>query len=214
MTFNPLKPDPGPSPALDASIIRTNFSQFASIFSNLVFGVNYNHMPLNNVNQGKHASVLFEKQSSDPGATQGYATLYAKDVANATPSTQPNLFIQIPKFLPNEFDTRNAANDPMQLTYPTVNIVGPNQYQSFLAGGYVLYFGKFTQATPLPTTITVSPTPTKILIAIAEAQNADTGGNPLPVSTNITSATQFTVYSQTTSLPANYTFSWMALAQQ
>lgn len=217
MTFNPAKPDAGPSPALDASIIQTNFSQFASIFSKNVAGILYNHTPLNDLNQGDHESVIFQKQTTDPTITQTLDVLYTK-LAPSKIGTDLQLFLKIPKFLPNLLNPTNVPNDPMQITYNQVNTAGP-VYQSFLMGGFLLYFGVDTGVTAPNTsivdTITLSPAPTTILTAIASPNTMTTSGTPIPfiVSTNILSNTQFRINSTSNgsggAIP--YSFSWVAI---
>lgn len=204
MTYSFIKPDGGPSPKVDVVQIRTNFSQFATIF-------NGNHTALNNTNQGDHENVILTKQTADPGVTQDLDVLYCKD-ATSQAGTQPQLFIQIPKFLPNQFDTTQAENTPMQLTYNSVNTAGP-VYQSFLPGGYLLFFGSTSN---IAVNITLSPAPTKILIAIATPNTMTTAGTPIPfnVSTTILTNSTFKINSTLNgSGPViAYSFGWMAVA--
>lgn len=101
-----------------------------------------------------------ERQASDPGVTQDLTVLYNKN-AKSKLSTEPQLFVQIPKFLPTAQDTSKAPNSGMQITYNAVNTAGP-QYQSFLIGGYLLYIGTVPVMVG-NTTITLVPTPTEIL---------------------------------------------------
>lgn len=211
MTYDPKIPLSTQSPLTSASPVQVDFSQFAAIFSKLALGVFYNHMPFNNSNQGKHASVIFQNQTLDPGVTEDLGVLYGKNATSAA-STEPQLFAQIPKFLPTQTDTTDAPNAPMQLTYNSVNISGP-VYHSFLPGGYIFYFGIITATNLIPHTITLTPTPTKILIAIANPNTVESGSThrPLKISANITSANTFDVYSSFSPL-AQYDFSWMAVA--
>lgn len=194
MSYAPLKPDPGPSPKLDAPTIKTNFAQFGAIFSKLVAGVLYNHTPFNSVNQGNHESVIFEKQTLDPGVTQDLDVIYAKDALSAA-STEPQLFFQIPQFLPNEI-----PNSPMQLTYNKVNTVGP-QYQSFIPGGsngvFTVYIGSTNVS---PTTVTLVPAPRRILSVIGTCNTVSAGGVPFDVSVDILNASQFTINSPVTGI--------------
>ncbi len=188
MTFLTTKPDPGPSPTLDASKIQTNFSQYGTIFAT-------NHKGMNSSDAGNHTSVIMEKQATDPVVDENMAVVYSKDT-NSVAGTQPQLFVRIPQFLPNDM-----PNDPMQLTYNTVNTAGP-VYQSFLPGGYLLFFG-MTNNIAVP--ITLSPVPSELLIAIA-TPNILSGANILKVSTDIISASSFQIYS-TGGLPADpYSF--------
>jgi len=162
MTFDPNIPTIPSSPYTSSSPIQVNFAQFASIFSNALGGVVYNHFPLtgNSKQQGKHGAVLMENQASDPGVTGDYAVLFNKNATSAT-STEPQLFSQILKFLPTSQDTTLFDNPGVQLTHNTINNTNPAlPYYSFLPGGYLLYFGTTTR-NGAPFTLT--PTPTKIL---------------------------------------------------
>src|SRR6186713_2669478 len=132
MTFSPTTPQSQPSPAATQAQIQTNFAEYARIFA-------LNHSAVNTSNQGDHEGVILTRQTVDPGVTEDLEAVYCKD-ATSKAGTQPQLFAKIKKFLPNSKDTQNAPNIPMQLTYNAVNVAGP-QYQSFLPGGYLLYFG-------------------------------------------------------------------------
>lgn len=197
MTYNPLIPIGEDSPANQAAKIRQNFSSLASVFSRTVAGSVYNHTPFNNFNQGDHETILFQKQSSDHGVSLNLDVLYAKDVVSAS-STEPQLFVQIPQFVPNK------TNSPMQLTFNVVNTVGPI-YQSFLPGGYLLYFGTAPN-NALP--ITLVPTPKEIIIVLAEP-NSNAGFRD--VSAIITNPDKITLYSgiNTGAIP----LSWLAIAK-
>lgn len=212
MTYIPVFPPATTSPKLSPTQIQTNYSQFAAIFSSKVGGVVYNHLPLNDFNQGKHGSVLFQNQTLDPGVTNNYTVLYSKTASSAAGS-QPQLFSQIPKFLPVDIEQGNEPNLPQQMTYNTVNTAGPDQFQSFLPGGYILYFGStVTNAVP----ITLSPTPTKILAAFAYPQGTQTvSGVPnTPYATAI-AITQPGTLKINAVVPGggNPKFLWMAIAQ-
>ncbi len=209
--YDPLKPDAGPSPLLDVSTIQGNFFDFDAVFTT-------NHITLNDRNQGAHGSVILQKQASDPGVTEDLSVLYCKD-ASSNASTEPQLFVQIPKFLPTNLDSTNADNVGMQLTYQQVNVAGP-VYQSFLPGGFLFFFGSVSGVSVpgmLTTlTITLSPIPTEILTAIATPNTMTNGSIPAPfnVSTKINSSSQFTIYSTANGddpgIP--YSFTWTAIA--
>jgi hypothetical protein len=219
MSYVTTKPDSGKSPDLDAPTIQGNFAAYAGIFGT-------NHVPINSALQGDHSNVIFENQSADPGVTNDYTVLYSKNAAAKTGGPQPQLFVQIPQFLPNAQDTRNAPNIGMQLTYNTVNTAGP-QYQSFLVGGYILYFGVDSGTTsgsgstsnPIQDTITLVPAPTKILLAIAEPQTMTAVGTPTPlnVGTQILGSTnQFKIFSNPGKglVPGSaYSFGWLAIGR-
>lgn len=210
MTFNPNIPVADDSPKNQASLIRTDFSTFASVFSTTILTNTYNHTAVNTQNQGDHETVILQDQvTTDPVINDNFACLYCKD-APSKAGTQPQLFLRIPKYLPNQFVGKNAPNNPIQLTYNQVNTTGP-QYQSFLPGGYLLYFGQTTISNPqVSKVITLSPAPTKIIIAIAYANTANGNGGAIKVSTNITSNQQFTIFSQ--SFAGSVTFSYLVIA--
>jgi hypothetical protein len=190
MTYSPITPQSQPSPADTQSQIQTNFSTFASIFA-------ANHTALNKKNQGDHEAVILEKQSADPGVFLDLVSLYAKDAISQS-GTQPQLFARIKQFIPL------VTNSPMQLTQSTVNTVGPNQFQSFLPGNFMLYFGITTSNG----TITLSPAPTSINTAIA-IPNQLTNNIASKVSTNITSNATFDIISNATGV---FSFTWIAIA--
>lgn len=213
MTYNKNKPDAGPSPAVDSAQIRENFSQYGTIFSN-------NHVALNSRNQGAHSQIIYEKQAADPGVSEDLAVLYAKDATSNT-STEPQLFAQIPKFLPNAYDNTPADNTGMQLTHNSVDVAGPSQYHSFLPGGYIYYFGSFSgNSVPgvmTSPTITLSPAPTEILSVIATPNTVVSVGDlsPFNVSVVVNTNDTFTIYStangSSPSIP--YTFTYMVIAK-
>src|SRR5580692_6784455 len=132
MTYDPTSPNGLQSPKDQVTQVRTNFAQFASILA-------INHTGFNLTNQGDHEAVVLNNQSVDPGVTQDLDVIYCKN-ATSNLGKQPQIFLQIPKFLPTELDPTNAINAPMQLTYNQVNVAGP-VFQSFLPGGYLFYFG-------------------------------------------------------------------------
>ncbi len=213
MTFSPIKPDAGPSPFDDVTQIRVDFAQFQTIFSK-------NHTPLSNRNQGDHENVIIEIKPSDPGVTEDLAILFNKN-ASSKAGIQPQLFSQVKKFLPNKNNTRDAQNSAIQLTYNSVNVIGP-VYQSFLPGGYLLYFGSISgNTTPnvlIADTVILSPAPTKILIAIATPNTMTSAGTPIPfnVSTTINTTTndRFIINSTANGPSASipYSFTWTAIA--
>lgn len=209
MTFNPDTPAPLESPLNTATPIQLNFAEYAAIFSQTVGGVIYNHMPFNDPNKGKHAAVIFQEQTGDPGIVGDMIALYNKQAPSALGS-QDQLFIQIPQFLPTNTDPTPAPNDPMQLTYNQVNTAGPI-YQSFLIGGYLLFFGQAISGGSTPTTptfaqITLSPMPTKILCV--EAYPIVIGQD---MWVTIDTTAKFTMRSK--AAPDGSTFLWMAIAQ-
>lgn len=201
MTYNPDIPNTIDSPASQQAAIQTNFAQFAAIYSTLSGGVIYNHMPINGSQEGKHAAVLMESQATDPAVTNNYAALYAKNVvSNAGAALQ--LFARIQDFLPNGKD----QNIPMQLTFNTVNTAGP-QYQTFLAGGYVLYIG----TSLANVTITLTPAPLTLCCVQATSNKMTVVGTSVPVVTGTTILTPSTFQIKSANDTAGSTFSWFAI---
>lgn len=202
MTYSPLKPDGGPSPNIDVAQIQVNFSQFSTIFQR-------NHTALNNANQGDHEAVIFEEQSVDPVVDDEFVSLYAKEVVGFA-LTQPQIFARIQEFLPTDNDQMAAPNDPMQMTFYNVNTAGPI-YQSFVMGGYLVFFGQTTDVTA---NIVLSPGTTSIVCAIAASHTMTSVGTPIPyrVSTNVLSHNTFKINIFPTTMP--YLVSWMVIAIQ
>ena len=214
MSYNPSIPPPTATPNDSALPIQVNFSQFASIFL-------LNHVALNDVNQGKHSSVIMQKQTVDPGVTEDLTALYCKD-ASSRAGTQPQLFLQIPKFLPTALDPTAAENDPMQLTYNAVGLTAPIYY-SFLPGGYLVYFGSAVVigAPPAATvTITLSPLPTSILCAQAMPTGTGSAKNGGPTRTNVpfdswvvVNQTASTIQINSARATSGSTFLWLAIGK-
>jgi hypothetical protein len=198
MTFDPNSPEDLPPPKIAVDQIRTNFQQYQTAF-------NANHSALNSSTQGKHTHIIFEEQTNDPEVPGDFDTLYSKSVTSASGTAQ-QIFARIPQFLPNEF-----PNIPMQLTFDQVNTTGPDQYQSFMAGGYLVYFG---QTSIVPVTITLVPAPTIILSVIANPTNFTAGPGSIPFDVNVTinNASEFTLNSF--SATGVYSFKWIAIAKQ
>lgn len=202
MTYVPNTPQAKPSPKDTQAQIQTNFAQWAAKFL-------INHVAMNASNQGDHQAVVLQNQSVDPDVIQDQVTLFCKN-ATSQAGTEPQLHAKIKKFLPTLSDPRNAPNDAMQLTYNTVNTVGPNQFQSFLIGGYLLYFGTVTAVG----TVTLSPAPSQIIVAIAQPNNLSTSGTPIAntVSTNILNNSQFQILSSTATGVFSFTYIVIARA--
>ena len=209
MSYILKKPDAGPSPALDASIIQGNFAAFATVFAT-------NHIALNNVFQGDHSFVYINNRTNDPGVTGNFTVLYAKDtLSNA--GTEPQLYAQIPTFLPTDRDSTKAENLGMLLTYNTVDTAGP-QYQSFLPGGYFIIFGTQTGMTvpgvKISDQVILTVKPTKLLAVFPSPYTLTTSSpKGFNVSAVIDGTDRFTIYStgNGTSLAIPYSIGWLAI---
>jgi hypothetical protein len=195
MTYDPTQPAATTSPKLSVGDIQSNFEKFFNIFKN-------NHVALNDFNQGKHSTVIFQQQNNDPTVTNDQVTLYAKEVVSSI-STEPQLFAKIKESL-------NLPNLPFQLTLNQVNTTGPNQYQSFMMGGYLIYFGNTND---IPTPITLSPAPSSILCVQSVTQGLIAGTNPpYDVGVTVTSNSTFKINSSNAILGT--TFLWFAIGAQ
>ncbi len=191
-SYDPNIPEDLPPGNIIVDQIRSNFSQFATIFAN-------NHSALNSSNQGKHTNVLLQQQLAPPVVNGNFNSLYCKPVLSNS-SISEQLFVRIPQFLPPEF-----PNNPMQLTFNSVNIGGP-VYQSFMAGGYIIYFGTVAA---VPATITLSPKPSLILCAIANVNDFPSFPVNAAVLVNLNNF-QFTISSGN---PGAYRVSWLAIGK-
>jgi len=207
MTYSPEIPQDLPSPSVGVDFIRTNFSQYAQVFDN-------NHVAINANNQGKHSNVILQEQIADPVVDGSFDSLFIKSVTSNS-STSQQLFSRIPQFL-----TLDKPNNPVQLTFNTVSTAGPTQYQSFLPGGYLLFFGQATQiAQPnppvIPIVVTLTPAPSEILCVIANSTNViGTGGVwGQPISVNVLSNSQFQI-NPTFTVLVNKIITWVCIAKQ
>lgn len=205
MTYDPNIPLPQGTPEFSALPIQVNFEEFFNIFSSTVGGVIYNHIALNDFNQGKHGAVIMQKQADAPAINQNLDVLVTLDAQTAA-GTQPQLFVKVPKFLPTNLDTKDAANNPMRLTYNQVNTTGP-QYQSFLPGGYLVYFGSTNN---IANTITVTPNPSAIITALA-SPTGSTGGTGYNISAEVTQPDKVKLNSS--NAPPGATFLYFIIAR-
>lgn len=213
MTYIPNKPDTGKSPKLDASKIKNNFSIFQTVFGK-------DHVPLNTANQGDHSTIIFTARANIPVTPENGSVLYSRQ-APSKAGIQPQLFLRPPDFLPTNQDSTTIDSTPMQLTYNTVNLTAPI-FQSFLIGGYFIYFGSVSGMTAGIDIKTVDvvilvPAPTKLIFAQA-APNTVTSSSAaqnftIAVQLNTTTNDRFTVTTSGNNRSAiiAYSFTWMAI---
>lgn len=199
MTFDPTIPTDLPPPKIAVDELRLNFSEYATVFDN-------NHIALNATYQGKHSDVILQRQLLDPIISGDFDSLYSKSVVT-TSNTSDELFVRIPQFLPPEF-----PNIPMQLTFNSINTSAP-EFQSFMIGGYIVYFGKITT---VPFLVTLVPTPSEILCIIANGNSFTSIGTPIPIDVAVLKSGvnnfQFTITSA--AFTAGDSISWFAIAKQ
>lgn len=201
MTYSPSEPTDLPPPSIAVDQIRTNFSEFDAIFDN-------NHIALNASNQGKHSQVILQEQQIDPTISGNFADLFSK-IISATSGFSQELHAMVPKFLPNR------PNTPQQLTFNSVNTAGP-VYQSFIAGGYIVYFGKVTQVgAAAALLVTLSPIPSEIVCVIANSTTVVSTSTFFyqPVAVNVINNFQFNV-NPSGNAPGAQDFYWFAIARQ
>lgn len=201
MTYS-LIPVPSSNPAADAPLIQGNFLAYGNAFA-------IDHSALNNADQGDHNKVTLLQTTNNFAAAPNTSVLFAKNATSAV-NTTIQVFSRIPKFLPTAQDTTEATNTPIQLTYDQVNTVGPI-YQSFLAGGYLIYCGSVLINGAGQATITLSPIPTKILTVLCNSTVNGPDGQPAVVSASITQPSTILIITNT--LSAGTTYLWTAIAQ-
>lgn len=206
MIFDPTKPTDLPPPSVSVDTIRTNFSSYADVFDN-------NHIALNLSNEGKHNQVILQQQFGNPVVNGNFADLFSKIISAQSGNSQ-ELHAMIPRFLPNDF-----AYQPQQLTFNIVNTVGPNQYQSFIAGGYIVYFGKVTQGpgSAVSLSVALSPTPSQVVCVIANSTTVINSSTFFyqPVAVNNVSTAGFNVNpSGSNPGPGGQDFYWICIAKQ
>lgn len=203
MTYSRDIPQNLPSPSIAVDAIRNNFSEYANVFDN-------NHAAINSSNQGKHTNVILQDQLQDPEVVSGFNSLYGKSVISNS-STNSQAFARLPQFLPNAF-----PNNPIQLTFNSVNTTGVPYYQSFLPGGNLLFFGAIPGANVVSATITLTPTPSEILCVIPNPTKVAASGfnpsRPVAVSVTVLSASKFRIDSVFPTGTGDIT--WVAIARQ
>lgn len=200
MTYIPTQPEDQPPPNIAVDQIRENFLQYFNIFDN-------NHVALNAANQGKHSNVLLQRQTLDPDVEDNFDSLYGKSV-NTASGTSDQAFVKIPEFI------SNVPNAPMQLTFNKVNLNA--QYQSFLPGGYIIYWDSIPSSNLINTQITLVPAPSEILCVIPNPTKVEgTGLNPArptPISVTLNNNFQFTIKA---GFPTGTgVINWIAIARQ
>jgi hypothetical protein len=201
MSYDPNIPTDLPPPSVAVNQIRTNFSEFANVFDN-------NHVSLNANSEGKHANVILQRQSVDPTlGDSNFDVLYGKSVTSNS-STADQAYIRIPQFLPNE-----QLNTPMQLTFNSVSTVA--DYQSFLAGKYLIFWGTVPGAIIVNATITLSPQPTQIVCIIPNPTKFAAVGaiptRPVPVFSTLLNNFQFRIESAQPGGTGD--INWLAIAR-
>ena len=148
-SWNPNIPQPTQSPSSSQPFILINNQNWPTIFGR-------NHVTMNNNNQGKHGAVIYKTQTALPSVTGDWGTIFSLSVGSNS-GTNTQLFYRTKQFVPGQ------TNSPMQFTFNQVNLVGADQ-QSFIMGGYLVYFGTFNLngGAGTNTTITLSPQPASI----------------------------------------------------
>jgi hypothetical protein len=175
MSYNPAIPQLTDPILQSQAQIRANYQAINVVFSN-------NHVPMNENLQGMHAVLTMRPQSGDPTTDSTHVALYNK----LDGSSIPELF-----FRPNSNQT------PIQLTYPSLSTTsGAAQQYSFVAGPFVVYGGKITNATK-GQVVTLSPSTTLLYVGLTTANFLGSPTSiPQAVPTSI-SGSSFTIQFQT-----------------
>lgn len=126
MTYNPNIP-------LSADFIKISQAQLLNNFSSIFAAFTRNHQSFYLNNPGFHNVLALVTQSVDPTTASDEVALYSKSGT----SSQPQVF-----FRPSSNGT------PIQLSFQSLKTTDTNNaYQSFMAGPYVILFGRVNGVT-------------------------------------------------------------------
>lgn len=197
MAFNPNIPQNSDYMMVSQPEIQSNFQTIFSSFSE-------NHVPLNSEAplQGQHSQIVFREQTGDPTTSADQVALYTKASGSDT----------VIFYRPHS----NAT--PIQLNYPNISTglasTNPDVYKttqySFIAGAFVVYFGKITGATN-GQVIALTPSTTLIQVGCTLSAAFVLVTSTMAIATNI-SGNQFTIKVDNT-LPNPFDFYYVAIGK-
>lgn len=126
MSFNPNIPQITDPLLQSGKQIRANFQAIAQAWA-------VNHIPLTSdpSNQGMHTVLSMRPLTVDPTTSASQVALYCKAVSS----------------IPQLFYRPNSNQDPIQMTYESINNDGSDRQYSFVAGPFVIYSGYIPNAT-------------------------------------------------------------------
>lgn len=181
MSYNPN------IPVITDPILQSS-RQIRQNFISIDEGFYKNHVGLTQDNSiaGMHETIIFRTQS-DPTTTVDQVGIYTKLVSG----------------VPNLFYAPNSAQTPIQMTFSSLKVDDTDTQYSFVAGPFVIFFGRVNNPTNGQTVI-LSPTTTLIFVDLCVVDPVVTSKLYLSVAdaTNITGS-QFKIeWNTTISLPA------------
>lgn len=150
MSYNTGIPNSSDPRALSQRQILANFQSINSVWA-------VNHSLLTgDAPQGQHDALTLRPQTGDPTTAANQVALYNKSV-----SSIPELFFRPP-----------SSATPIQLTYPSLQTTGSQQY-SFVAGPFVINFGYIINSAGIPSGYTVTlPGGSSVLFASVTTSGA------------------------------------------
>lgn len=190
MTYNANIP-------LISDFIRISQLQLVNNFASIFAAFTQNHQSFSLNNPGFHSALELITQSGDPTTSSSQVGLYSKSGT----SSQPQIFF------------RSSSNGtPIQLSFQSLQFNSTNNaYQSFMAGPYIVLFGRINSVVNNQTInyislfpgISLSSTATNLFCFIQPTLNTALPSPPTPVSAtayNLTN-TSFTVNKSLISSP-------------
>lgn len=171
MSYNTAIPQSSTPRSQSQRQIKANFQAIQQVFAN-------NHASLSSDSEfyGMH-NVLTMKTTTDPVTSADQIGLYTKVVGSVV-----QLF-----FKPNDIQ------NPIQLTYDSINTNPANKQQySFIAGPFVIYIGELTGITNNQV-ITLSPTKTLIYVGVNQSSPSYSTADNYPINVTNIAGSAFTV---------------------
>ena len=150
MSYNPLIPQVANQTLQSYYQLRANFQSIAQ-----AFGDNHVGLTQDDSVSGMHNLLNFQPQTGmtpDP----------------ATSATQIALYTKLVNSIPELFYRPSSDQNPIQMTYPSINADSSDTQYSFVAGPFVIY-GGFISAPTNGQTVTLLPSTTLVYIDIIAA---------------------------------------------
>lgn len=123
MSYNPNIPQSTSKRAISQRQILINFQSIFQAIAN-------NHSALGLGTQGKHRVLVLKDQTAtgDPATSASQIAIYQKIIGGN----------------PSWFYRPSSSQTPIQLSYPSIDVITANSNYSFIAGPFVVYMGKVT----------------------------------------------------------------------
>jgi len=150
--------------------------QLLGNFQELFKAFNANHIPFNQENQGQHSQTTLERQGGAPATAADECALYTF----LGTGSQSQLFYRP--------DTNGVQ---IQMSYQSVINTGAQQ-QSFMAGPFIIYFGRVDNLAAGSNTITLTPASTQLITVHACCTSDNYVPSSFPKQSFIASPSTFT----------------------